>query len=107
MKNQQMQERNRPQDIMDILGTAAYEGYVQTPIQTLDGIYINQPKHFLPLAKEAKHLAEEIHKEKQAEQWAGIPHEKIIKPIFPGPTKFIANTGTAGTFTIGQGTSPF
>ena len=29
---------------------------------------------------------------------------KIIKPIFPGPTKFIANTGTADTFTIGQGT---
>ena len=27
---------------------------------------------------------------------------KTIKPIFPGPTKFIANTGTAGT--IGQGT---
>ena len=61
---------------MDILGTAAYEGYVQTPIQTLDGLYINQPKHFLPLAKEAKWLAEEIHKEKQAEHWAGIPHEK-------------------------------
>ena len=26
--NQQLQDRNRPQDIMDILGTAAYEGYV-------------------------------------------------------------------------------
>ena len=32
----------------------AYEGYVQTPIQTLDGLYVNQPKHFLPLAEEAK-----------------------------------------------------
>ena len=32
------------------------------------------------------------------------PTRKIIKPIFPGPTKFIANTGTAGTFTTGQGT---
>ena len=30
----------------------------------------------------------------------------MIKPIFPGPTKFVANTGTAGTITIGQGTSP-
>ena len=28
----------------------------------------------------------------------------MIKPIFPGPSKFIANTGTAGIFTIGQGT---
>ena len=61
---------------------AAYEGYVQTPIQTLDGLYINQPKHFLPLAEEAKRLAEEIHKEKQAEQWAGILHEKLLNQSF-------------------------
>ena len=53
-ENYQLQDRNRPQDIMDILGTAAYEGYIQTPIQTLDGLYVNQPKHFLPLAKETK-----------------------------------------------------
>ena len=104
MENQQLQNRNRPQDVKDILGTAAFKGYIQTPIQTLNGIYVNQLKWFLPLAEEAKCLAEEIHKEKQAKQWAGISHGKIIKPIFPGPTKLIANTGTAGTFTIGQGT---
>ena len=28
--------------------------YVKTPLQTLDGIYVHQPKRFLPLAKEAK-----------------------------------------------------
>ena len=67
---------------MDILGTAAYEGYVQTPIQTLDGIYVNQPKHFLPLTKEVKCLAEEIHKEKQVKQWTGIPHEKLLNQSF-------------------------
>ena len=60
---------------MDTLGTAAYEGYVQTPIQTPDGICVKQLKQFLPLTKEAKHLAEEICKEKQAKQWAGIQHE--------------------------------
>ena len=54
MENWQLQERNRPQDITDILGTTAYKGYIQTPIQTLDGIYVNQLKHFLPLATEAK-----------------------------------------------------
>ena len=53
-QNYQLQDRNHPEDITDILGTAAYEGYVQTPIQTLDGLYVNQPKHFLPLAEEAK-----------------------------------------------------
>ena len=77
-ENCQLQDRNQPQDVMDILGMAAYEGYVQTPIQTLDGLYVNQPKHFLPLAEEAKRLPEEICKEKQAEQWAGIPHEKLL-----------------------------
>ena len=67
---------------MDILGTAAFEGYVHTPIQTLDGIYVNQPKWFLPLAKEPKCLAEEICKEKQAKQGAGIPHEKLLNQSF-------------------------
>ena len=82
MENWQLQNRNQPQDITDILGTAALEGYVHTPIQTLNGIYINQLKQFLPLAKEAKHLAEEIHKEKQAKQWAGIPREKLLNQSF-------------------------
>ena len=77
-----LQDRNQPQDVTDILGTAAYEGYVQTPIQTLHGLYVNQPKCLLPLAEEAKRLAEEIRKEKQAEQWAGIPHEKLLNQSF-------------------------
>ena len=82
LENRWLQDRNRPQDITDILGMTAYEGYVQTPIQTLDGLYVNQPKHFLPLAEEAKRLAEELCKVKQAEQWAGIPHEKLLNQSF-------------------------
>ena len=34
--------------------------YIKTLIQTLDSIYMNQPKRFLPLAKKAKKLAEEF-----------------------------------------------
>ena len=82
LENRWLQNRNQPQDITNILGMTAHEGYVRTPIQTLDGLYVNQPKHFLPLAKEAKRLAEELHKEKQAEQWAGIPHEKLLNQSF-------------------------
>ena len=82
LENRWLQNRNQPQVITDILGMAAYDGYVQTLIQTLDGLYVNQPKHFLPLAEEAKRLAEELHKEKQAEQWAGIPHEKLLNQSF-------------------------
>ena len=58
--NTQLQCRNPPEDIADILGTQAFQRYVETPLQTLDGIIVNQPKHFLPLAKEAKRIAEEI-----------------------------------------------
>ena len=81
-KNTQLQHRNMPEDISDILGTRAYQRYVDTPLQTLDGIIVNQPKHFLPLAKEAKRIAEEIRIEKINEQWAGIPCEQLLNQSF-------------------------
>ena len=59
-ENLQLRYRNSPEDISDVLGTNVFEGYVKTPLQTLDGIVVNQPKRFLPLAEEAKCLAEEI-----------------------------------------------
>ena len=34
----------------------------------MDGIYVNQPKRFLPLAMEAKKLAEEFRKEQAAKE---------------------------------------
>ena len=74
-ENHQLQHRNTPDDISDILVTCVYQGYVETPLQTLDGIVVNQPKRFLPLAEEAKHLTEEIRIKKLNEQWSGIPHE--------------------------------
>ena len=82
IENVQLRDRNRPEDIADVLGTTAFKGYLNTPIQTLDGIVVQQPKRFLPLAKEAKHLAEEIHIEKLNEQWAGIPHERLLNQSF-------------------------
>ena len=63
-ENLQLQHRNSPDDISDVLGTHVYQGYVETPLQTLDGIVVNQPKRFLPLAEEAKCLTEEIRIEK-------------------------------------------
>ena len=46
-ENNQLQHRNTPDDISDILGPQVYQGYVQIPLQTLDGIIVNQPKGFL------------------------------------------------------------
>ena len=64
----QLQSTNTPEDIEEILGTRAFQRYVDKPIQTLDRIVVNQPKHFLPLAKEAKKIAKEIRIEKINEQ---------------------------------------
>ena len=81
-ENTQIQHRNMLEDISDILGTRVYQRYVDTPLQTLDGIIVNQPKWFLPLAEEAKRIAEEIRIEKINEQWAGIPHEQLLNQSF-------------------------
>ena len=48
----------------------------------LDGLYVMQPKRFLPLAQEAKKLAKELHKEEIASQWAGLPLEKLLQESF-------------------------
>ena len=53
-KNSKIQHRNTPEDISDTLDTRVYQGYAETPLQTLDGIIVNQPKCFLPLTEEAK-----------------------------------------------------
>ena len=82
MENLQLQNRNSPEDISDVLGTHVFQGYVETPMQMLDGIVVNQPKRFLPLAEEAKRLAEEIQIKKLNEQWAGILHEHLLNQSF-------------------------
>ena len=74
----QLQSMNTPEDIEEILGTRTFQRYVDTPIQTLDEIVVNQPKRFLPLAQEAKKIAEEIRIKKINEQWAGIPKEQLL-----------------------------
>ena len=81
-KNNQIQHTNRPDNISDILGTRVYQGYVETPLQTLDGMIVKQPKWFLPLAEEAKQIAKEIRIEKISEQCAGIPHEQLLNQSF-------------------------
>ena len=77
----QLQSTNT-QDVKEILGTRAFQRYVDTPIQTLDGIVVNQPKHFLPLAQEARKITEEIRIEKIKEQWPGIPREQLLNQSF-------------------------
>ena len=53
-KNTQLQSRNTPEDIADILGTRAFQRYVDMPLQTLDGIIVSHPKHFYPSPKKPR-----------------------------------------------------
>ena len=56
--------------------------YTETPLKTLDSLYVTQPKRFLPLAQEAKKLVKELHKEEIASQWAELPPEKLLQESF-------------------------
>ena len=58
------------------------KNYAKTPLQTLDGLYVTQPKRFLPLAQEVKKLVEQFWKEEITSQWAGLPHEKLLQESF-------------------------
>ena len=68
--------------IPQLLKIRPCKDYTETPLQTLYGLYVTQPKRFLPLAQEAKKLAEEFHKEETASQWAGLPPEKLLQESF-------------------------
>ena len=81
-KTSQLRNTNTQEDVEKIMGTTAFQRYVETPIQTLDGIIVTQPKRFLPLAQEARKIAEEIRIEKINEQWAGLPQEQLLNQSF-------------------------
>ena len=63
---------------MELLGLSLCEDHISTPLQTLDGLYVNQPSQFLPLAQEAK----KIKAEEEASQWSGIPVEQLLNNSF-------------------------
>ena len=56
--------------------------YTDTPLKTLDSLYVTQPKQFLALAQEAQKFAKELCKEEIASQWAGLPPEKLLQESF-------------------------
>ena len=61
-------ENNPTLTVPQLLEIEPCREYTETPLKTLDGLYIPQPKRFLPLAQEARKLAKELHKEEIASQ---------------------------------------
>ena len=77
------QAQNEPTlTIPQLLKIEPCKDYMKTPLQTLDSLYVTQPKRFLPLTQEMKKLAEELRKEEIASQWAGLPPEKLLQESF-------------------------
>ena len=68
--------------VSQLLETEPCRVYAKTPLKTLDGLYVMDPKRFLPLVQEAQKLAEELHKEEIASQWAGLPPKKLLQESF-------------------------
>ena len=59
-ENTQIQHRNMPEDISDILGTRVYQRYIDTPLQTLDSIIVNQPNGSCHLQKRLRELLRKL-----------------------------------------------
>ena len=68
----------------------------------MDSIYVNQPKRFLPLAKEAKKLAEEFQKEEIASQWTGLPPEKLLQESFVEQLNALQSLGQLAPLTAAK-----
>ena len=66
----------------ELSGLSSCEEHISMPLQTLDGLYINQPSHFLPWAQEARKLAQKIKAEEEASQWSGIPVKQLLNNSF-------------------------
>ena len=66
-EEEQRQSKEGPNlTINELLGLSPCEGHITTPLQMLDGQYVNQPSCFLPLAQEAQKLAKKIRQEEEA-----------------------------------------
>ena len=65
-----------------LLGLSSCKDHISTPLQTLDGLYVNQPSQYLPLAQQAKKLAKRIKEEEETSQWLGIPIEQLLNNSF-------------------------
>ena len=80
---EQCRKEEDPDLILDQhLGLSSCEDHISTPLQTLGGLYVNQPSQFLPLAQEAKKLAKRIKEEEEVSQWSGIPVKKLLNNSF-------------------------
>ena len=73
----------------ELLGLSSCEDHISTPLQTLDGLYVNQPSQFLLLAQETKKLAKRIKEEEEASWWLRIPIKQLLNNSFTEQLNYI------------------
>ena len=88
-EEQHKKEEDPDLTLIELLGLTPCEGHITTPLQTLDGIYVNQPSRFLPLAQEAEKLAMKLKEEEEASQWSGTPIKKLLNKSFTGQLNYV------------------
>ena len=82
LEEQEKRKEDPKLSLTELIDLTPCTGNVQTLLQRLDGIYINQPSRFLPLAQEVKKLAKQLKEEQESSQWAVIPPEKLFEDSF-------------------------
>ena len=75
--------------LIKLLGLTPCKGHINTSLQFLDGLYVNQPSRFLQLAQEAKKLAKKLNEAEEASQWSGIHLEKLLNESFTEQLNYI------------------
>ena len=89
LEKQLKKEKDLDLTLIELLGLTPCEGHITTPLQTLDGLYVNQPSRFLPLVQEAKKLAKKLKEGEEASQWSGIPIKRLLNESFMEQLNYI------------------
>ena len=98
-EEQHKKEEDPNLTLIELLGLTPCEGHINTPLQTFDGLYINQPSRFLPLAQEAQKLAKKL-KEEEASKWSGIPPKKLFNESFTEQLNYIQTLQQMAHYTV-------
>ena len=88
-EEQSRKEEDPDLTLHELLGLIPCEEHITRHLQTLDGLYVNQPSQFLSLAKEVKKLAKKLKEEEEASQWSGILIETLLNDSFTEQLNYI------------------
>ena len=88
-QEQRRKEEDPDLTLTELLGLTPCEEHIITPLQTLDGLYLNQPSRFLPLVQETKKFARKLKEEEEASQWSGMPIKKLLNDSFTKQLNYI------------------